>query len=223
MPSKARRAFDANAKDIGRLLELHKQVGGVGRGRRSGLEVLNKSAIVLITSYWEAYCEDIAAEGLEHIVSHGETADVLPDDLKRQIANELAQTKHELAAWSLSGDGWRSVLRSRLADLRAERNRRLNTPRSSNIDDLFLKALGVKRISESWKWARKMTPTRGRNKLDKYVTLRGEIAHRGQAGISVKKADVVDYFNFISRLAARTGGKVNSHVSDITHKPLWTK
>lgn len=39
---------------------------GTARGRRFDLEVLNKSAIVLITSYWEAYCEDIAAEALDH-------------------------------------------------------------------------------------------------------------------------------------------------------------
>ena len=68
MASKARKAYDANANDIERLLELHMQIGGGAPGRRYGLEVLNKSAVVLVTAFWEAYCEDIAAEGLEHIV-----------------------------------------------------------------------------------------------------------------------------------------------------------
>jgi len=53
MPSKARKAFDENAKDIEKLLRLHEQEGGTAKGRRFGLEVLNKSAIVLITSYWK--------------------------------------------------------------------------------------------------------------------------------------------------------------------------
>jgi RiboL-PSP-HEPN len=69
MPSKARIAFRENVKDVQRLLDLHKDKGGIAQGRRYGLEVLNKSAIVLLTSFWEAYCEDIAAEALEHIVA----------------------------------------------------------------------------------------------------------------------------------------------------------
>jgi hypothetical protein len=73
MASKARSAFDQNAADIQRLLDLHQRVGGDSRGRRYGLEVLNKSAIVLITAFWEAYCEDLAAEGLEHIVKHAKS------------------------------------------------------------------------------------------------------------------------------------------------------
>jgi hypothetical protein len=32
--------------------------------------VLNKSAIVLLTAFWEAYCEDLAAEALNHVGDH---------------------------------------------------------------------------------------------------------------------------------------------------------
>ena len=53
MPSKAKKAFDDNANDIKRLLEIHLQFGGSKQGRRRQLEVLNKSGIVLITSFWE--------------------------------------------------------------------------------------------------------------------------------------------------------------------------
>jgi len=221
MPSKARKAFDKNASDIKKLLELHEKQGGSSRGRRYGLAVLNKSAIVLITSFWEAYCEDIAAEGLEHIVKHAKDASVLPKELKKQIAKELNEDVHDLSVWRLSDDGWREVLKSRLDKLREERNRYLNTPKSTNIDDLFFKALGISKISQTWKWATKMNASRARVKLDKYVRLRGAIAHRGAALESVKKADVTDYFEFIKRLAAKTGGKVNSHVKDLTGKPLW--
>jgi hypothetical protein len=68
MPSEARKSLDDNLEDIRRLLALHATVGGKGKGRRYGLGVLNKSPVVLITAYWEAYCEDIAAEALAHIV-----------------------------------------------------------------------------------------------------------------------------------------------------------
>jgi len=46
MPSKPRRAFDYNALDIARLLEIHKTLGGSAPGQRVQPEVLNKSAMV---------------------------------------------------------------------------------------------------------------------------------------------------------------------------------
>jgi len=221
MASRARKLFDENAGDIERLLEFHQEKGGTSPGRRRGLEVLNKSAIVLITSFWEAYCEDIAAEGLEHIVKYGASSDSLPKDIKQIIAKELKSDPNDLFVWSLCGDGWKQILKTRLGRLQEQRNKRLNTPRTQNIDELFLQALGLSSVSSSWKWAKKMTAARAREKLDKYVTLRGEIAHRGIAAKAVTKAQVQDYFDFIKRLVSRTGSTVNSHVRTFTGKPLW--
>ena len=84
MPSKARAAFDENCRDVDKLLEIHADIGGDQVGRRWGLEVLNKSAVVLICAYWEAYCEDVAAEGLDHLVKHAKSARDLPDALRRR-------------------------------------------------------------------------------------------------------------------------------------------
>lgn len=221
MASKARKAFDDNAKDIERLIDLHSQNGGNSRGRRFGLEVLNKSAVVLITAFWEAYCEDIAEEALVHIIEHSRTADVLPDDLKKNIAKELSSAKHELAMWQLAGDGWKQILRSRFDQLTEQRNRRLNTPKSSQIDEHFLTTLGLKEVSKSWRWDRKMSSSRAVKKLDRFVELRGAIAHRGAGSKSVTKSEVVDYFEFIKRIASKTGGAVNTHVNSITGVPLW--
>lgn len=54
MTSMARKAFDESKADVDRLLEIHENLGGTAPGRRRRLEVLNKSAIVLITAIWEA-------------------------------------------------------------------------------------------------------------------------------------------------------------------------
>jgi hypothetical protein len=221
MPSNARTAFDENLKDIERLMELHQREGGTSRGRRYDLEVLNKSAIVLITSYWEAYCEDIAAEALEHIVKHSKSADALPKELKKAIAKELESDKNDLAIWEVADGKWKKYLQARLEKLQEARDRKLNTPKSDNIDQLFLSAVGINKVSSIWKWATKMTVARSRTKLDKFVTLRGSIAHRGKSSKSVKKSEVADYLNFIKQLAAKTGGSVNSHVKSVTGKPLW--
>lgn len=221
MPSKARVALDENLKDVEGLLALHALQGGDAPGRRFGLEVLNKSAIVLITSYWEAYCEDIAEEALEHIVTHATTADALPTEIKKIIAKELKAENNELAVWKLSDDKWRQLLRQRLETLKESRNRKLNTPKYKNIDGLFESAIGLANVSGKWVWAKKLTVAKARNKLDKFVELRGEIAHRGKAKTSVKKIQVGDYLGFIKKAAAKTGGAVNAHVKAITGKALW--
>src|SRR5215831_424437 len=143
MPSEAQKSLDANLKEIERLLALHAMVGGETKGRRYGLEVLNKSAIVLITAYWEAYCEDIAAEALAHIVIHARSSNVLPNELKKQLAKELKQAPHELELWKIADGGWKNYLRDRLEKLREERNRKINTPKTDQIDLLFRQAVGI--------------------------------------------------------------------------------
>lgn len=208
------------ARDIDKLLDVHEDLTGSGRGRRYDVEVLNKSAIVLLTSFWEAYCEDIAAEGLQHLVTHAVAIDRLPMVLRKLVAKELKQDPNETAVWDLADRGWRKVLESRLTRLQEERNRRLNTPKSTQIDEPFHNALGIDQVSADWYWPG-MSVQQARSKLDKFVTLRGEIAHRGRVASGVRKADVQDYYGHIKRLAGKTGGKVNRSAKQATGKHLW--
>jgi DNA-binding transcriptional MerR regulator len=221
MPSKARLALKENLKDVKQLLKLHEQEGGNAPGRRFGLEVLNKTAIVLITACWEAYCEDIAEEGLEHIVTYAKSADTLPDEIKKLIAKELKNDKNELAVWKISDDKWKDLLKKRLQKLKEDRNRNLNTPKHKKIDELFESAIGLSNVSSEWTWAYEPIAGKNQAKLDKYVELRGEIAHRGKANTSVQKWQVEDYLNLIKKIAAKTGGTVNTHVKSITGNTLW--
>jgi hypothetical protein len=220
MVSKARTAFDKNAQDIERLLALHESVGGSSAGRRYGLEVLNKSAIILITAFWEAYCEDIASEALKHIVEHAHDAGKLPVELKKAVAKGLKADPHELAIWKLADKTWRQYLLDRFGEMTAERNKKLNTPKTQQIETLFREAVGIENVSNTWKW-RNMTPERATRKLDRMVTLRGAIAHRGSNSATVTKTQVTDYFDFIKKITAKTGMAINQHVRAATGKPLW--
>ncbi|WP_457253662.1 MAE_28990/MAE_18760 family HEPN-like nuclease [Pseudomonas juntendi] len=222
MPSNARKALTDNLTDVTRLLELHAEAGGDGPGRRRGLEVLNKSAIVLLTSYWESYCEDIAEEAIEHIVKHAKSADALPKTMRKLIAKELKEDKNDLAVWLLADDCWRQLLSARLEQFKVARNWNFNTPKPAQVDELFLDGLGIEKISDSWTWEKTAAAT-ARTKLKTFVELRGAIAHRGKGDKSVKKADVTTYLELIKKLAAKTGGKVNSHCKSITGKALYTK
>lgn len=58
MPSNSKSTFEINKADIEKLWEIHKEIGGEGRGRRRGVEVLNRSVIIFVTACWESYIED---------------------------------------------------------------------------------------------------------------------------------------------------------------------
>src|SRR5205823_2924838 len=129
---------------------------------------------------WEAYCEDITAEALEHLVRLVLGPSALPKELKKRIAKEIKAEASEIAVWDLAGDGWKTRVLARLAALREERNRKLNTPKSAAIDQLFLEGIGLAAVSNSWRWSG-MSSEKAKKKLDKYVSVRGAIAHRGAA------------------------------------------
>lgn len=220
MPSNARQAFDDNLKDIHYLLDIPKKMNSEQKDYEKRSEVLYKSAIVLITSFWEAYCEDIAAEGLKHIVEHSTLASSLPDPLKKKLAVELKKAPHELEVWKIADDGWRKYLLDRMVEMTEKRNSRLNTPRASQIDILFNEAMGIETISDEWAEL-KRSAQQAREELDQFVTLRGAIAHRGRHSADVERQQVVDYGNLVSALAGRTGRAVNQHAKGITGKALF--
>jgi hypothetical protein len=184
VPSQSRDHFEANATDVGHLLDIHSLIGGTDPGRRgAALQVLNRSGIVLVCAVWEAYCEDLAAESLHYLVDHVSGPDQLPKRLKKQVALKLKRQTHDLSPWQLAGGGWKAYLATRLTAFQLERNRGLNTPSAKNIDLLFSEAIGLPDVSGSWYWAA-MSAEKARKKLDGYIAVRGDIAHRGVATYS---------------------------------------
>lgn len=207
--------FFASLQDIQRLRDLHSEIGGSAPGRRYGLEVLNKSAIVLITAIWEAFCEDLASEAVKLLVNQAKKAQFLPKYLKQKIANELKNDRNDLAIWRLADDGWRTEIATRLERLQAERNRRLNTPKSDEIDKLFREAIGLDKITNSWK-LKTDSANEARKKLDQYIELRGAIAHRGAAVKPCRSNDVRDYLMHVRRLAGATLEEVRRFLTEVT-------
>jgi hypothetical protein len=145
-------AFEENCGDVERLLDIHRELAGEGPGKKHGVEVLNKSAVVLMCAAWEAYCEDIAAEAIVHLVDHAAEASKLLKELRKQIAAELEEDLDNLAVWRLADDGWRQLLRTRAQTIADERNRNLNTPKTANIRNLFRDAVGLPNVPSAWYW-----------------------------------------------------------------------
>jgi hypothetical protein len=110
------------------------------------------------------HCEDIAAEALEHLITNISTGSQLPKDLKKKIAADIKADLNELAMWDLADAGWRGKL-TPASLLTAERNRKLNTPKADQIDELFVTALGLQDVSNSWRWKKCRPPRRGRSSI----------------------------------------------------------
>jgi RiboL-PSP-HEPN len=153
--------FEENVKDVERLIELHEEFSGTERGRRVGVEVLNKAAVVFMCAGWEAYVEDLADEVVQHYVNHLSETAQLPVDLRKTVARELEAQSSKVAVWKLAGDGWKKELRARLKGMREKRNLGLNTPKTDYVDQFFERAIGVSDVPTSWSW-RNMTPPRAR-------------------------------------------------------------
>src|SRR5438045_2500889 len=96
-----------NTEEVKQLVELHEEKTGTKPGRRFGVEILNKSAVVLLTACWEAFVEDTASGGFEFVLQ--ETADPsgLAKGIKQRVAKLLKDDKHELRIWELAEKGWR--------------------------------------------------------------------------------------------------------------------
>lgn len=208
-----------NRADVDRLMQLHRDISGSAPGRKYGVAVLNKSAVVLLCAAWEAYCEDIVSEVVQHYVDHAPDANALPTTLRKQIATELHADKMKM--WTLADGGWRAVLESRLTQLKIERDRKLNTPKTSQIKALFADHAGYSDITTQWHWQSR-TVESACDELDAFVTLRGAIAHRVEADSAVRKTAVTRYTRFIGRLVQCIDSAMVTHAHGVTDHRLGT-
>jgi hypothetical protein len=177
----------ANLREVESLQEIPSQITPPGPGRKHAVQVLHKSAIVLLVACWEAFAENLASRALEEMIQNAPDHSVFPEDVLDRVAS-----KHQgMKAWDLAGTGWKNALKSQLKDVLARTTGTLNTPRTVQIDDLFEKTLGLRTLSSRWFWPGR-SALQSQSALDSLVTLRGAIAHRVAVRKTVRKKDVAD-------------------------------
>jgi hypothetical protein len=140
--------------------------------------------------------------------------------LRKLVARELKDDLNNLAIWQLADDGWRTVLTARLERLQEEHNRALNTPKTNQITALFTDAVGIDDVADQWYW-QKMESARAKEKLDEFITLRGDIAHRGSAARSVHKSAVRNYYGHVKHLVDCTERHVGAVIGSVSGQPPW--
>lgn len=207
-----------NVKEVDRLAEIHSQITKGGPGRKHKVEVLHKSSIVLLVACWEAFIEDLAQAALEHMILAGKNHDVFPATLLERVASSYSGPK----VWHLAGDGWRKALRDNLKSVLAKTTGTLNTPKTAQIDELFLKTIGLEHLSDSWQWKGRSS-AQSKDTLDGIVTRRGSIAHRVSAAKNVRLNDVKSSREFIFRLCVRSHNRASQFLVAQVGTSPWQK
>lgn len=185
MPSEAFRIFiNRKCPEVIEIAELFDEINN-RRGPNTKYSLLN-GALVLLVSSWEVYCEDVCRQVASKI-NERRSLDFagLNDKLKRDlIVHAATQYKSNgdplLTKIAMLPDGgWRQLLVDRLNEYLPDFNTpKFSRQRGKDLNGLFRQVLGLK-ISES---INELLDEAGFCRdLDAIVTLRGEIAHTGEA------------------------------------------
>lgn len=218
--SKCRDSFNANKSDIDRLWEIHTAVAGGGAGRKHQVEVLNRAAIVFITACWEAYVEDAATEAFDFLLAEAVNATQVPAKVRTLASKELKEASDTKRVWELADAGWRVVLARHRQSVIDKWVASLNTPKSRQVDELFEELIGLTSLHSKWSW-QGMSADDAKKKLDEYITMRGQIAHRVKHDEEVYKAWGTDYLAHVERLVEKTDSAVAEHLNGLVGKRPW--
>ena len=220
MPSGAKIKFIHNTFDIERLFAIHIDVSGVAAGRRHGVEVLNKSAIVLITACLEAYIEDVVKEALGFLIRKCNDPSKIPNKIKTSAIHPFKHSNDPTKVWEIAGSGWKKVLKHNKNRCIKKFTGHFNTPKPENIDELIHNVLGLRNITSKWRW-RGMSKKSSQKKLIDYIEIRGAIAHRTKHMTSVTKSIAEDYLRFVERIVKLTDDCIREHIKSITNDFPW--
>lgn len=220
MPPDHIQALEENISEVKRLLEIHKGLAGNAPGRKHNVEVLNKSAIVLLVACWEALIEDLAEAAYSALLADAKDHMVLPFDVLTLASKPLKDDNDNRKVWRLAGDGWKTVLLDHKEAVFKQYIGKLNTPKPKQVDALFQSLLGLPSISSSWHWKR-MSSENAIKALEDLIELRGSIAHRVQGTKSVTKASVNSAMRLVYRLSVITSNRVRAFVIEKTKKKPW--
>ena len=114
------------------------------------------------------------------------------------------ESKHELKPLEFAGDGWKNVLVTHAKDL----CRAINTPKAGPINELYLRATGLDALSDSWSC--------GKEKINHFVSVRGDIAHRGRHADYIKILELQNYRALVDATAVECDNAVSGYLVSAT-------
>lgn len=174
-------------------------------------------------SSWDIYhLFDIHDELISnvHALQKKEKADVLVRSTylfitacwESYIEDLCEEALSHLLSKTIKGRKW---IRSVLKQHREELIQDFNTPKSSNINKLYLAVIGLTDLSNSWQWSG-MTTQQSQAKLGTYIKIRGVIAHRTRTSESISRKKSEEYLDFVKILVSKTESRVQNYVKRLT-------
>jgi hypothetical protein len=165
---------------------------------------------------WETFIEDIVDEGQEFLLTHVRDPRKLGFDVLLPVSTDLIGRKDKRAIWNLAADRWKEALRAHRKELISG----FHTPRPEKVDALVLETLGLKHLSDTWRW--KNAPnSEVKKRLNDLITMRGAIAHE------MLNVPTVNFQTFINRLAFTrracriSSNRIRSHIQSIVGLYPW--
>jgi len=203
MPSNAIQAFRDNVVDVDRLIESHRKLHDGNPGKK-GLGHITRSGVVMLCAAWELYLESLCVEAAKYFCSKCQSPDQLPERVQKEIAKVARESKHELKPLEFAGDGWKTVYVTHAEDM----CRGINTPKAGPINVLFLRTTGLEILSDNW--------TCGKDKINDFVSVRGDIAHRGRHANYIKIWQLENHRTLINGTTIETDNVVAKYLASAT-------
>jgi hypothetical protein len=180
MPSRSFDEYRKNLRDVHRLVFLHQNASGTTRGKR-GLGHLTRAGLLLLCAAWERYVETVLIEGATYLTTSLPGCASLPAIIHQKVVNHANNNSTPWSAADLLTPSWAQVY----LDAIARKTTALNTPKYHKIQGLFHDYLGIADIGQCW--------SLGSALLDRFVVLRGEVAHRGAQSRYVHFSQLLKY------------------------------
>lgn len=199
MPSAAFSEYKKNLKDVHRLVLLHRHLSGAGQGRR-GLGHLTRGGLLLLCAAWERYTETVLPVGARKLASRLPSYNALPATPRQKVVDHVNDNSTHWTAADLNGPRWADIY----AESMISRIERLHTPKHYKLKPLFEDFLAVPDIGTAW--------STGAVIIDGFVTLRGEVAHRGGQSTYIKFGRLVKYEKIITRYVRETDNFLSDHL-----------
>lgn len=220
MYSEAKQRFEANKRDIDLLWLIYKDSATTGKTNERRRSILNSAAIVFISAFWESYVEDVAMEAFDFLLANASQADVIPAKIRTLASRKLIAAKDERVIWTLAGDGWKKVLQTHRDEVHDEWIKSFHSPKSQSVNKLFFELLEMRNLSENWV-SETMPSAQATKKLDHYMTIRGNIAHRINHENKIYKNDVKDFLGHIATLIEKSDTAISIHLQSLTGVSPW--
>lgn len=174
--------------------------------------------MIFVTACWESFVEDLLVEAFDHLVAHAAGHAQLSGPAQTAIRKRIMnKSPVDLPVWDGDALGWRALATKWMKDVYIDR---WHTPKSANIDNNYKDVLDLADLSASWSWQR-MSAVRARKKLDDFIMIRGNIAHRVHHHHAVHKSWPSAYLDHVSRLEMKTDETVRVHLEGLLGATPW--